>query len=158
MALNAILTGVIVSSAVGAFTCVLFGSLSDRLGRRTVMVAGAAFTALYVLVYFRILGAGTPFTAVIAMVVGHAIGARSMFGVQPAFYADMFPPRVRYSAIAFAREVTGALVLGPLPLLATAMLGWWNGAVWPVAALACGLNLLTLVAILWAPRDDPGRA
>ncbi len=153
-----ILTGVIVSSAVGAFTCVLFGSLSDRLGRRTVMVAGAAFTALYVLVYFRILGAGTPFTAVIAMVVGHAIGARSMFGVQPAFYADMFPPRVRYSAIAFAREVTGALVLGPLPLLATAMLGWWNGAVWPVAALACGLSLLTLVAILWAPRDDPGRA
>ncbi len=151
-----ILTGVIVSSAVGAFTCVFFGNLSDRLGRRPVMAAGALFTAAYVLVYFQILGAGIPVLAVLAMVVGHAIGARSMFGVQPAFYCDMFPARVRYSAIAFAREVTGALILGPLPLLATAMLGWWGGQVWPVAILAAALSLVTFAAILWAPRGDPG--
>lgn len=146
-----ILAGVMASSAVGIVTCILFGSLSDRFGRRPIMIAGAIFTALYALVYFHILGAGTPMVAVLAMVVGHAIGARSMFGVQPSFYCDLFPPEVRYSAIAFAREVTGAIVLGPLPLVATALLGWSNGDVWPIAALTCVLSLITLICVALAP-------
>jgi MHS family shikimate/dehydroshikimate transporter-like MFS transporter len=149
-----ILTGVIVSSTIGAIACVVFGSLSDRVGRKPVMIAGAAFTALYSLVYFHILGAGTPGIVILAMVVGHALGARSMFGVQPAFYCDLFPARVRYSAIAFAREVTGALILGPLPLVATALLGWSGGQVWPIVALTCGLSLVTLVCVWWAPQGQ----
>jgi MFS family permease len=146
-----ILAGVMASSAVGIVTCILFGSLSDRFGRRPIMIAGAIFTALYALIYFHILGAGMPMVAVLAMVVGHAIGARSMFGVQPSFYCDLFPPEVRYSAIAFAREVTGAIVLGPLPLVATALLGWSNGDVWPIAALTCVLSLITLICVALAP-------
>jgi len=153
-----ILAGVMISSTVGAVTCMVFGSLSDRFGRRPIMIAGAAFTAVYALVYFHILGAGTPIVAVIAMTVGHAIGARSMFGVQPAFYCDLFPANVRYSAIAFAREVTGAIALGPLPLIATAMLGWSSGVL-PVALLTAGFALVTLISVILAPafQGEAGR-
>jgi MHS family shikimate/dehydroshikimate transporter-like MFS transporter len=155
-----ILAGVMASSAVGAVACVVFGSLSDTYGRRPIMIAGGLFTALYAMVYFYILGAGTPLTAVLAMVVGHAIGARSMFGVQPSFYCDLFPPEVRYSAIAFAREVTGAIFLGPLPLVATALLGWSDGAVWPIAVLTAVLSLITLLSVALAPkfRGEAGSA
>jgi MFS transporter, MHS family, shikimate and dehydroshikimate transport protein len=146
-----ILAGVMASSAVGAIACIVFGSLSDRFGRRPIMILGGLFTALYALVYFHILGAGTPMIAVLAMVVGHALGARSMFGVQPSFYCDLFPAEVRYSAIAFAREVTGAVVLGPLPLLATALLGWSDGEVWPIAGLTAVLSLITLICVALAP-------
>ncbi|HTD00137.1 MAG TPA: MFS transporter [Bradyrhizobium sp.] len=148
-----ILTGVMVSSTVGAVACVVFGSLSDIFGRRPVMIIGAIYTALYALVYFQILGAGTPWIAVLAMTAGHALGARSMFGVQPSFYCDLFPPEVRYSAIAFAREVTGAVVLGPLPLVATALLSQYNGNVWPIAALTAAMSLITLVSVALAPKE-----
>jgi MHS family shikimate/dehydroshikimate transporter-like MFS transporter len=97
----------------------VFGSLSDIFGRRPVMIIGAIYTALCALVYFQIIGAGTPWIAVL-MTAGHAFAARSMFGVQPSFYCDLFPPEVRYRVIAFAREAMGAVVLGPLPLVATA--------------------------------------
>jgi MFS transporter, MHS family, shikimate and dehydroshikimate transport protein len=148
-----ILTGVMISSTVGAVACIVFGSLSDIFGRRPVMIIGAIYTALYALVYFQILGAGTPWIAVLAMTAGHALGARSMFGVQPSFYCDLFPPEVRCSAIAFAREVTGAVVLGPLPLVATALLGQYNGSVWPIAALTAGVSLITLISVALAPKE-----
>lgn len=144
---DVILTGVMLSSLFGAFTCILFGALSDRFGRRPVMAIGAAFATIYSLVYFQMLGAGTPWTAVVLIVIGHAIGARSTFGVQPAFYCDIFPAHVRYSAIAFAREVTGAILVGPLPLIATALVAW-NGSVWPVALITAGFSLITLVSVL----------
>jgi MFS family permease len=147
-----ILTGVTLSSLVGVFTCVLFGTLSDRLGRRPVMIAGSAFAALYALIYFQLLGAGTPWTAVVLIVIGHAIGARSSFGVQPAFYCDIFPVQVRYSAIAFAREVTGALLVGPLPLVATAMVSWFGDSVWPIALMTALYSVITLLSVWLMPR------
>ena len=151
-----ILMGVMLSSVFGAVMCVVFGALSDRLGRVTIMAIGSGASAIYSLVYFQILGAGTPWTAVVLIIIGHAIGARSSFGVQPAFYCDIFPTEVRYSAIAFAREVTGALFVGPLPLLATALVGWY-GSVWPVAlitALYCVITMVSVLAVGWAQRKD----
>ncbi|WP_102959623.1 MFS transporter [Mangrovicella endophytica] len=147
-----VLIGVIMSSVVGALTCVMFGALSDRYGRGPVMIIGAGFSTLYSLVYFQLLGAGTPWLAVLLIVVGHAIGARSSFGVQPAFYCDIFPARVRYSAIAFAREVTGALLVGPLPLVATALVGWTGGSAWPVALITATYSFVTLISVALTPR------
>lgn len=147
-----VLTGVTLSSLVGVVTCVMFGTLSDRLGRRPVMIAGAVFATLYSLVYFHLLGAGTPWTAVILIIIGHAIGARSSFGVQPAFYCDIFPVQVRYSAIAFAREVTGAFLVGPLPLVATALVGHYPDTIWPIAALTAIYSAITALAVYLTPR------
>jgi len=146
-----ILTGVMLSSAFGAVMCVVFGALSDRFGRVPIMAMGSAAAAIYSLFYFQLLGAGTPWTAVVLIIIGHAIGARSSFGVQPAFYCDIFPTEVRYSAIAFAREVTGAIFVGPLPLVATALVGWY-GSVWPVAVITALYCLITLVSVLWVNK------
>ncbi|MBP1884156.1 MFS transporter [Sinorhizobium mexicanum] len=146
-----VLTGVMLSSAFGAVMCVVFGALSDRVGRVPVMAIGAGVAAVYSLFYFHMLGAGTPWTAVLLIILGHAIGARSSFGVQPAFYCDIFPTEVRYSAIAFAREVTGALLIGPLPLLATTLVEWY-GSPWPVAIITAVYCLITLVSVLSVDR------
>jgi len=142
---------VMLSSAFGAVMCVVFGAISDRFGRVPIMAMGSAAAAIYSLFYFQLLGAGTPWTAVILIIIGHALGARSSFGVQPAFYCDIFPTEVRYSAIAFAREVTGAIFVGPLPLVATALVGWYN-SVWPVAVITALYCLITLASVLWVNK------
>jgi MFS family permease len=146
-----ILTGVMLSSVFGAVMCIVFGALSDRVGRVPVMAIGAGAAAIYSLAYFHLLGAGTPWTAVILIIIGHAIGARSSFGVQPAFYCDIFPTEVRYSAIAFAREVTGALLVGPLPLVATALVTAYD-LVWPIAVITALYCLITMVSVLCVDR------
>ena len=85
------------------------------------------------------------------MVAGFAIGLRSVFGVQPAFYTELFETRLRFSGIALAREMTGALVGGPLPLVATAGVAAASGAWWPVAVLMIVLVLITALSVIMAP-------
>lgn len=74
-----------------------------------------------------------------------------MFAAQPVFYTSLFPVRLRYSGIAIAREVTFAIIGGPLPLVATGLIAYTSGATWPVAAIICVMGLITLIAVLRAP-------
>jgi len=71
--------------------------------------------------------------------------------VQPSFYTELFEVRLRYSGIALARETTGALIGGPLPLVATAAVAAVAGAWWPVAALMVLCNCTTVIAMMLAP-------
>lgn len=145
------LAALIIAALCGAVACVLFGRLSDRIGRRGIMLFGAVFSAIYSFPFFLLLQTRNPLILILAMVVGFAIGLRAIFGVQPSFYAELFEVRLRYSGIALARETTGALVGGPLPLVATAAVAAAGGAWWPVALIMVVLSLVTVVSILLAP-------
>lgn len=145
------LTALVIAALCGSVASVLFGALSDRIGRRGIMMAGSWFTIAFSFPFFWLLETRNPVLITLAMAVGFAIGLRSIFGVQPAFYTELFETRLRFSGIALAREVTGAVVGGPLPLVATAAVAAAGGAWWPVAVLMMALGLVTVVAVACAP-------
>jgi MHS family shikimate/dehydroshikimate transporter-like MFS transporter len=145
------LTALVIAAFCGSIACVLYGRLSDVIGRRPIMITGALLGALYAFPFFWLLETRNPIVIVLAMVVGFAILLRSVFGVQPAFYTELFEIRLRYSGIALARETTGALIGGPLPLVATAAVAAAGGAWWPVAALMVVCNCVTVIAMVLAP-------
>ena len=147
------LTALVIAALCGSVASVLFGALSDRLGRRGIMLGGAWFSFAFSFPFFWLLETRNPLLITLAMAVGFAIGLRSIFGVQPSFYTELFETRLRFSGIALAREVTGALVGGPLPLVATAAVAAAGGAWWPVAVLMMFLALVTVVAIHCAPPE-----
>ena len=115
------------------------------------MIGGSVFGALYAFPFFWLLETRNPIVIILAMVVGFAVGLRAVFGVQPSFYTELFEVRLRYSGIALARETTGALIGGPLPLVATAAVAAVGGAWWPVAALMVLCNCVTVLAMVLAP-------
>jgi MFS transporter, MHS family, shikimate and dehydroshikimate transport protein len=144
------LLALVIAALWGAGASILFGSLSDHIGRRGIMLTGSLFSAVYAFPFFWLLETRQPLLIVFAMVVGFSIGLRSVFGVQPVFYTELFETRLRFSGIALAREATGALVGGPLPFVATtavAAAGGW----WPVAVLMIVLVLITALAVVMAP-------
>jgi MFS family permease len=145
------LLAVVIAALCGAVASILFGSLSDHIGRRGIMLFGSLFSAVYAFPFFWLLETRRPLLIVFAMVVGFAIGLRCVFGVQPAFYTELFETRLRFSGIALAREMTGALVGGPLPLVATAAVAAAGGAWWPVAVLMIVLVLITALSVIMAP-------
>jgi MFS family permease len=145
------LIALVIAAACGSIACVLYGRLSDAIGRRPIMIAGSLFGALYAFPFFWLLETRNPVVIVLAMVVGFAVGLRAVFGVQPSFYTELFDVRLRYSGIALARETTGALIGGPLPLIATAAVAAVGGAWWPVAALMVVCNCVTVLAMVLAP-------
>ena len=148
---STILVGVLLSGAAGAVGSLTFGALSDCYGRARLILIGGLFTALFAFPFFALLGTGIPAVIWFAVVVAH-LGERIAFGAQPAFYAELFPVELRYSGIALAREVTGAVIAGPLPLVATALVATSGGSPWLVAGLASVMGLVTAVTGVMAAR------
>jgi MFS transporter, MHS family, shikimate and dehydroshikimate transport protein len=145
------LTGVLIAGAASIFICLGVGMLTDRFGSRPLIAIGAALTALFAFPFFWLLDTKNTYLIWIAIFIAQAIANRMMFAAQPVFYTSLFPVRLRYSGIAIAREVTFAIIGGPLPLVATGLIAYTSGATWPVAAIICVMGLITLVAVLRAP-------
>jgi MFS family permease len=152
---NTGLLGVVLGAGLGAATMPAFGALADRIGARRVIMAGAAFSALFAFPFFWLLDTRETALVWLAIVLGLAVGVGSMFGPIAAFYHDLFETRVRYTGLVFARETTGAVVGGLTPLIATALVAWSGGSPWPVALYMIITVLIPLVAVYLA--DEPSR-
>lgn len=146
------LTAAVIANAVGLLSLPAFGALSDRVGRRPVIMGGAMFGLLFAFPLFSLLDTGNTFLVYLAFTLGIAVCVNSMFAPQGAYYAELFDPRVRYSGFVAAREVSAVLVAGPAPLVAAALLAWTNGDPWSISAYLALLSLVTLVAAYLAPE------
>jgi MFS transporter, MHS family, shikimate and dehydroshikimate transport protein len=151
---NTGLLGVVLGAALGAVTMPMFGALSDRIGARRVIMAGAAFSALYAFPFFWLLDTRMTTLVWLAVVLGLAVAVASMFGPIAAFYHDLFETRVRYTGLVFARETTGALVGGFTPLVATALVAWSGGRPWPVALYMIVTVLIPLISVYLSDKPS----
>jgi MHS family shikimate/dehydroshikimate transporter-like MFS transporter len=127
----------------------LYGALSDRIGRRPINIFSVVFTGLWAFPFFALVQTGEPALVWIALIVAATIGWAPMIAVQPAFYAELFGARVRYTGFATSREL-GAAVAGFSPLVATALVSAGGGDPWLVAAFFAGLAVISLVAFLFS--------
>jgi MFS transporter, MHS family, shikimate and dehydroshikimate transport protein len=146
------LGGVAVAATVGLFTNPMFGALSDRVGRRPVFLAGAVISLGYSLMFFWLLGRGAAFVA-LAIVLGLNVGQDLMYGPLAAYFAELFPARLRYSGASLVYQLTSVFSGGLAPLIATWLLARYSAtAVGVYMAASC---LLTVVATLFAPETLP---
>jgi MHS family shikimate/dehydroshikimate transporter-like MFS transporter len=151
MSRNTVLTGVIIFGLVVIALQPVYGALSDRIGRKPLNLFSMVFTAVFIWPFFLLLQTEQPVLVVLALVVATALGWAPVIAVQPAFYAELFGARVRYSGFATSREV-GAALAGFTPLIAAAMVAAAGGAPWVVAAYIAALCVISLIAFLAAPE------
>ena len=83
---STMLLGLATAATVGFFSIPLFGSLSDRWGRRPVYLAGAVISLLYAFPFFWLLGRGSGFVG-LALVLGLNVGQDMMYGPQAAYFS-----------------------------------------------------------------------
>src|SRR5690606_22808216 len=152
---GAVLTIVAVAGVVELVTIPLAAALSDRVGRRRVFLTGALLFALYAYPFFLV-NAALPGTATLAVttVVGLGLIHPLMYGPMATLFAELFPPRVRYSGASLGYQVGAILGGGFAPLILTSLLAA-GSAVVTIPPYMILVSVLTFGAVWWATQ--PGR-
>lgn len=140
-----ILNAVLVAAVVEMFSAPLWGALSDRVGRRPVMIFGAAFLLVFAFPFFMLLNTTSMPLVYLALILAMGLGHAPLSSPVGAFFAELFPTRVRLSGVSLGVQLTSMLAGGFTPLIATALLAA-TGTVWPVAIYIGALALVSLIA------------
>jgi MFS family permease len=147
------LIGVLIGGSVHLFATVLFGGLSDRIGRRPVYLGGALGLAVFAFPFFWLIGKGTDAGVWAAIAIGMVTHA-AMYGPQAAFLSELFGTRVRYSGASLGYQLAAPLSGGLAPLIAAAMLKWTDNATWPVSLYLIGMAAITVVSVCLAAETS----
>jgi len=151
-ALNAVLVAGVLAVPVMLFV----GALSDRIGRKKLYVAGAIAIMFYAIPFFWLLSLKTAAALYTALIVGFSV-IWSLYGaVIGTLFAESFSANVRYTGISLGYQVGAAVVGGPAPLIATALIVEYHGNYIPVAIFVMITAVISLVAISFA-REMRGR-
>ncbi|NYI94733.1 MHS family proline/betaine transporter-like MFS transporter [Streptomonospora nanhaiensis] len=126
-------------------TVALVGRLSDRVGRRPVLMSGSVCTVVLALPAFWLLQRDT-YAGVLAGMLLLALTLVHFSGAAPAALPAFFPTRVRYGALAIAFNVSVALFGGTTPLVAEALVDATGNPYAPAAQLMLA-GVIGIVAV-----------
>ncbi len=157
LAQNTYLIGVTLAGAGQLFTIPLLGAISDKLGRKPVMIFGALFIIAFAVPLNFMITSAVPVLMWLAVVISICVGHNAVYSPTAALYSEMFPAHVRYSGASLGYQLGGAIA-GFVPLVAASLVGAAGGAYWPIAALIALGGCVGLVCILLVRPAVPAPA
>ncbi|ORJ51928.1 metabolite-proton symporter [Kluyvera intermedia] len=147
----------VISNAGFALTIIPSGMLSDRIGRRAVMVTAAVMLLILALPLLKILQTESSTLLVKACVVFIAGGLVGMLaGPGPAMLAEMFPTRVRYTGLGLAYSLSNAIFSGCAGLIITGLIKQTGNLDIP-AYYVMATAVVSVIALMTLRKDDHQR-
>ncbi|BCF95076.1 shikimate transporter [Paraburkholderia largidicola] len=127
------------------------GSLSDRIGRRPVYVAGALIGVVGAFPLFWALQTHNIVLITLAFVLVANFGHDPVVAVQQPLFTEMFDPSFRYSGAGVAYQLASAITGGFTPLIAASLVLYNGGGYRYVAMYLAGACLISaVVGLKWA--------
>ncbi|MBP8537263.1 MFS transporter [Streptomyces sp. MK37H] len=162
------LVATVVANAGFALAILPAGLLSDRIGRRPVMLTGAALVAVLAFPLLNVLqhpGSSAWVQGAAVFVAGVVVGL--MAGPGPAMLAEMFPTRVRYTGLGLAYALSNAVFSGCAGLIITEVIKHTGEVDIPAyyVTVTCAISVVALFtlrgenhrgALPDAARTEPG--
>lgn len=121
------LVAMTLANVLHIFTTPLFGGLSDKIGRRPMMMAGAVAGMVFIWPVFVLVHAGSFTALLLAFVLALPIVQAMMGGAMATWISEKFAADVRYSGIAITFQIASTVGAGLSPLIAATLLAASGG-------------------------------
>jgi MFS family permease len=147
---------VAVALILGAPLFIFFGSLSDRIGRKKIMMAGNLLAALlYLPIYHAMKLYSSPVNAVAltGLVFIQVVFVTMVYGPIAAFLVEAFPAKIRYTSLSLPYHFGNGWFGGFLPIIATALVAK-TGNIYAGLAFPIVVALITFVVGSIMLRDQ----
>jgi MHS family proline/betaine transporter-like MFS transporter len=135
-----------------ALLFLVFGRLSDRVGRKPLLLAGTIWIVVFAVPAFKLVASGTlagAYAGQFLIVVPAAMCTSAGFTTQ----LELFPTRMRYAGHAIASNVGNAFFGGTAPLIAAALVGALATPIAP-AYYAAAIGVFGVIVVLFTPETS----
>ena len=119
---------------------IFFGSLSDRIGRKPIILAGCLLAAiLYVPIYKGMMHFAQPLNQpmLVALVFLQVLLVTMVYGPIAAFLVELFPTRIRYTSMSLPYHIGNGVFGGLTPYVASLLVertgNAYAGLAYPIA-------------------------
>ena len=144
-------THVLWVKALGAASTVVvvwFASqLSDRFGRRPVMIVGMLIGAVAAFPVMFMLDMTNLWVFAMALLITQGLVQGTIFGPFGAFAAEMFPTHIRYTGASLVYQTSSTLGAGFTPMIASSLVAFAGGSLWLIAVVWIAVFLVAIGAI-----------
>ncbi|HEV7921495.1 MAG TPA: MFS transporter [Thermoanaerobaculia bacterium] len=138
---------VAIALALGTPFFIVFGALSDRIGRKKIMMAGNLIAALsYYPIYQAMKAYSSPLNPVMLtlLVFVQVLFVTMVYGPIAAFLVEAFPAKIRYTSLSLPYHIGNGWFGGFTPLIATAVVAK-TGHIYAGLWYPIGVAMLTFV-------------
>lgn len=147
-----VLTAVSVAAAVSCVTIPLAGRLSDAIGRIRTFFGACVLVLVFAIPYYWVLGTKSLIALFAASIVLIAFAWAPITATLGTLTAEIFPAEIRYTGVSVGYQIGAALAGGTAPLIATWLLGVYDGSWLPIALFMMASTAIAAVSALLARR------
>ncbi|MBY4212449.1 MFS transporter [Rhodococcus fascians] len=150
-----IVYGSIAALTLHGVAVVIASLLSDRIGRRPVMMGGAMATVAAVLTIFHMAQWGTVTSVVLGLMIGFTTTG-FLFGPMYTYFTELFPKEQRQTGMGIAFHVGAVLGGGIAPLIANRIVAF-TGDASNIGYYLAGACIISLTCLWILPETAPVR-
>jgi MFS family permease len=142
---------------IGTPFFIVFGRLSDKIGRKKIMMAGCLIAAVtYVPIYMAMNHFANPvnYVALTLLVLVQVIYVTMVYGPIAAFLVELFPAKIRYTSMSLPYHLGNGEFGGFTPLIASSIVAA-TGSMYAGLAYPIAIALMTfVVGALFLPETN----
>ncbi|WP_262103868.1 MFS transporter [Arthrobacter sp. Marseille-P9274] len=155
---STMLTFTMLSFAIQIPMILFSGHLSDKYGRRGLIIIGSVAAIVAIFFMFWAVSTAQPLLVGVAYAVGFGWLYTICYGLQPALFADAFPAEVRFTGMSLGYQLANVVGSGFTPMIATWLLhstgNLYAVPVFVAATLAISMICLVRLAVLAQARKS----